>query len=391
MIVHDIGLAFRSLRSTPVVTAVALLSLALGIGANTAIFSLVDALVLRTLPVPHPEQLVALSNGETPPEHNDFSFAAFDQIRRHAGPFTGGLAFSHCCGQVMLGAGREQWAVDRFFVSGDFFTTLGLTAAAGRVLTPADDVVGGGAGGPKVVISHRLWRERFGGGADAIGTPVVIERVPATIVGVTPADFHGMEIGRGFDVILPEQTEPLILAGTPFDDTISWLSVMLRLEPGVSVDAAAASLRAAQPQIRAASLPRSFQSEFLKAPFTLTPAGAGTSALRQRFERPLTVLLLVVVLVLLVACANVANVQLARGAARAHELSVRLALGVSRARPRVRCSPKVSCSRARAPSAAWSSRSGPAGRWPMSCRPQQRLWCSICRRAGACSPSPRAR
>src|SRR4051794_32734677 len=174
-------LAIRSVRATPVVTAVAILSLALGIGANTAIFSLVNSLLLRPLPVAHADRLVALSTGSDPVEHSDFSYATFDQIRRHQAAFDGALAFSHCCGAAIVIAGRDRWSAERIFVSGDFFSTLGLQPAAGRFFTPADDMPGGGAGGPVTVISHRLWRERFGGRTDIAGTPIVVEHVPVTI------------------------------------------------------------------------------------------------------------------------------------------------------------------------------------------------------------------
>ncbi|PYQ96005.1 MAG: hypothetical protein DMF96_20050 [Acidobacteria bacterium] len=326
----NLRLAIRTLRATPVVTAVAVLSLALGIGANTAVFSLVNGLLLRPLPVVRPDLLVGVSTGNEPIERSNFSYNTFDQIRRHAEAFDGALAFSNCCGQSTVTIGTERWAVDRFFVSGDFFSTLGLTPAAGRFFTPADDVAGGGADGPVAVISERLWRDRFGGRADIAGTAIVLERVPMTIVGVAPRGFHGMEIGRNIDVILPARLEPIVLASTPFDDNTAWLNVMLRLKPDVPRDQALASLRAAQPQIRGGSLPAGFRAGFLNAPFTLTTLGGGLSALRQRFERPLLALLIVVGVVLLVACANIASLHIGRGAARGHELSVRLALGASR-------------------------------------------------------------
>ena len=154
----DLRLAIRSLRATPVVTAVAVLSLALGIGANTAIFSLINSLLLRPLPVERPDQLLAVATGNDPVERSDFSYATFEQIRLHAAAFDGALAFSHCCGQATVTFGAERWSADRFFVSGDFFATLGLTPAAGRFLTPADDAPGGGAPTTSATISPESTR-----------------------------------------------------------------------------------------------------------------------------------------------------------------------------------------------------------------------------------------
>jgi putative ABC transport system permease protein len=330
---QDCRLAVRALFTNRLVSVVAIVSLALGFGANTAIFSLVNGLLLRTLPVADPQRLAILSTSPAPSVRTPYSYATFDQIRQHAQSFDGALAYN-CCGTSTLTIGQENQTVDRQWVSGDFFVTLGVRALLGRPITVADDVVGGGPDGPVAMISYGLWQRRFGGAAGIMGTSVTIDRVPVTIIGVTPPDFFGVEVGRGFDILLPIKTQPLIQPAIPGDADAPFLNILLRLKPGQSLDAASAALRAVQPQIRAGSMPYSMPKvragDFLKDPFTLEPAGGGVSGLRQRFRRPLVTILVVVALVLLIACGNIANLQLARGMSLRHELSLRLALGASR-------------------------------------------------------------
>ena len=175
---QDLRLAIRALRATPVLTTVAVLSLALGIGANTAIFSLVSSLVLRSLPVADPDRLARITSATTGPRRQ-YSYAMLDQIRRHRELFDGSLAYTDCCGTAILNIGEENHPSDRQFVSGDFFTTLGVRAFRGRMLTPADDVPAA-ATGPVAVVSYRLWRGTLGGREDAVGGPLVINRTPVT-------------------------------------------------------------------------------------------------------------------------------------------------------------------------------------------------------------------
>ena len=324
---QDLRLAARALLASPVVTAVAVVSLALGIGANTAIFSLVSSLLLRSLPVAEPERLAAVSTSPSS-ARQQYSYATFEQIREHRDIFEGALAYTDCCGTAILDANGEAQSVDRQFVSGDFFSTLGVRAFRGRMLTPEDDVPGA-PDGPVAVVSHRLWRARLGAREDIVGAKLSINRIPVTIVGVMPPSFFGVEVGRVLDLAMPYRLAARFTS-SPFDDDFPWLNIMVRLKDGLSASAGSAALRAVQPQIRAAAMPDTPRRGFLQKPLTLEPAGLGASMLRQRFERPLLIVFTVVALVLLVACANVGNLLLARGIARRHELSVRAALGASR-------------------------------------------------------------
>jgi predicted permease len=335
--VNDIRIAIRTLRATPLVTLVVILSLALGIGANTAIFSVVNGLLLRPLPVEQPDRLVLLQSDPRLNPGSPWSNPAWEQIRDHHSPlFQATFAFSRRPIPFDLARGGPTDVVSGIYTSGSYFAALGVAPALGRVLGVEDDRRGGGADGPVAVISHALWQRRFGGSSDAVGRRLTIDRVPFTVVGIMPPGFFGTDVGTRSDLFLPLGTEPLIRGRASALDqaTNSSLMVMARLKDGQSIASAEQALRSAQPRIREATVPAQMgadaRAQYLATPFGVQQAAGGPSALRGRYREPALIMMAVVALVLLVACANVANVFLARAAARRREIGVRLAIGASR-------------------------------------------------------------
>jgi putative ABC transport system permease protein len=323
----DLRYAWRGLLQRPTFAAVAVLSLALGIGANTALFSIIDSLIRRSLPVREPERLVLLEGSWTNP--------IWEQIReRQHELFDGAVAWSGA--DFDLAAGGEEKRVNGLFVSGSFFEVFGVAARLGRTILPSDDRWHAGTEGLVAVLSDGFWKRHYGSDPGVVGRTLHLNRAAFTIVGVAPPGFLGPEVGEPFDVAVPIATSSAVQPPLDAleDRNYWWLEVVARRKPGQTVADATDALRAVQAPIRAATLPprqtAERLAEYLREPFEMTPAAAGSSALRDRYRRPLFTILAVAILVLLVACANVANLQLARGNERRHEFRLRLALGASR-------------------------------------------------------------
>jgi len=339
---QDIRYALRLFRLEPGFFAVATLCLALGIGANTSIFHLIAAVRMRTLPVSHPEELADVEigpdqhccSGNFSSRHSNFTSALFDQFRMHQQAFSSVIAWADQRFNTTTG-GEAKYA-EGLYVSGDFFSTLGVSPAAGRLFGGDDDRPGCGA--PGVVLGHSYWESEYGGQASAVGRKILLAGKPFEIIGVARAGFYGVEVGRSFDVALPVCAEPLIdgeLAHAP-RPTHWWLAVIGRLKPGWSLARADAHVRAISPGLFESTLPPTFTPEarkqYLAYKLGAFPAGSGISDLRQNYQDPLYILLGIAGLVLVIACANLANLMLARASARERELAVRMAIGASRPR-----------------------------------------------------------
>jgi predicted permease len=335
---QDLRYGLRTLRKSPGFTAVGALSLALGIGANTAIFSLVDAVLLKTLPVKDPEQLVALEAFDQHGKRKKiFSYPLFERLRDRSQAFTGVLAAEDDSNRIeMVGpeSGGQTEQAEVQLVSGEYFQVLGVNAVAGRLFTTADNEKPGAH--PVVTLSYGFWRRRFAADVSVIDKSITLKGQPFTIIGVAPPEFFGESVGRAPDIWAPMMMQPQLMRGRFILDqpNTSWLRVMARLRPGASEERVQAELATLLGQIKSepGDLGKWAGIMYAEAKIVLIPGRQGLSELRDRFSKPLQIMMAVVGLALLIACANVANLLLARAATRQREVAIRLAIGAGRFR-----------------------------------------------------------
>jgi predicted permease len=342
--VRDIRFALRQLAAAKAFTITAMVTLALGIGANTGIFTLVNALMMKSLPVADPQRIVRLGDGDNccvigglQGRFSIYSYPLYQYLREHTPEFEEMSAFQGGVGPVGVrraGSNASEPFVDQY-VSGNYFTLFGLRPFAGRLLAPSDDVRGAA---PAAVMSYRAWQEHFGGNASLVGSAINIDGTTFTLVGIAPPGFFGAALQPDPpDFWMPLASEPVVHGKNALLDQKNshWLYLFGRAKPGVRMAAVEAEVNGELQQWLAENDPgtdEAYRKSREKQHISLVPAGSGVAQMRQNYQRDLRLLMGITSLVLLIACANLANLQLARGAASAGQMSIRVALGAPRSR-----------------------------------------------------------